>query len=303
MSVGLRRAGAVAGALGALLLSGCVVVSDTKVVADPARAAVSVPKTLQWLQGSGEAAILSRQAYREMTAYVLAAQATRQRGGAVDGAVLAPDASPTAPRWAACGDKPAAVVLDMDETAILNTGANYDGARHGDPAFDPKRWDAWEKTGAAYVEPVPGAAEALARLRAAGVTPVFITNRESANAAGAIAALATAGLGPAAHGETLFLRGDVAPGSGKDPRRQAVAARWCVLAMLGDQLGDFSDAFNARTLSVQGRRTLALTPAVAAKWGAGWFLLPNPVYGPGVAGTLDDLFPADKRWPGPSETQ
>jgi predicted secreted acid phosphatase len=97
----------------------------------------------------------------------------------------------------------------------------------------------------------------------------------------------------------MFLRGDVAPGSGKDPRRQAVAAKWCVLALMGDQLGDFNDAFNAKTLSVQDRRALAQSPALAAKWGAGWFLLPNPVYGPGIAGTLDDLFPADKRWPGP----
>jgi 5'-nucleotidase (lipoprotein e(P4) family) len=284
------------------LLSGCVIAVDNKASSVSASAPAGVPKTLQWLHGSGEAAVLARQTYRQMTAYVLAMEADRKRRRPVDSAVLVDGASPDAPRWGDCGTKPAAVVLDMDETAILNTGANYDGARQGDPAYDPKRWDAWEKTGSAFVEPVPGALEALTALRAAGVTPVFVSNRDSANAAGAIAALATAGLGPATHLQTLFLKGDVAPGSGKDPRRRAVAARYCVLAMVGDQLGDFSDAFNARTLSVQGRRVLAQAPGVAAKWGMGWFLLPNPVYGPGVAGTLDDLFPADKRWPGPSET-
>ena len=114
------------------------------------------------------------------------------------------------------------------------------------------------------------------------------------------AALAISGLGAARHGETLFLQGDIAPGSGKDPRRATVAARWCVLAMAGDQLGDFSDKFNDKSLTVQTRRALAQAPGIAARWGAGWFLLPNPLYGPGVAGTFDDIFPPGTRWPGPS---
>jgi 5'-nucleotidase (lipoprotein e(P4) family) len=303
----MRRSAAIApalaGPLAGLLLSGCVVVADNASVTRSAPVAEpGMPKTLQWLHGSGEAAVLSRQAYSQMTSYVLAAEAGRRQGRAVDGAVLQHGAAPDAPRWIACGAKPAAVVLDMDETAILNTGANFDGAKLGDRPFDAARWDAWEKAGAAYVEPVPGSVEALARLRAAGITPIFVSNRESGNAAQAAAALATAGLGPAEHLRTLFLKGDVAPGSPKDPRREAVAATWCVLALMGDQLGDFNDAFNSRALSVQGRRALAQSPGFAPRWGAGWFLLPNPVYGPGVAGTLDDLFPADKRWPGPSET-
>ena len=100
----------------------------------------------------------------------------------------------------------------------------------------------------------------------------------------------------------MFLAGDVAPGSGKDPRRAVVAAKYCVVAMAGDQLGDFSDLFNARGLEPLARRALALSPAVEGKWGHGWFLMPNPAYGPGVAGSLDQIFPAAVRWPGPSET-
>ena len=48
-----------------------------------------------------------------------------------------------------------------------------------------------------------------------------------------------AGLGPARHRETLWLQGDIAPGSAKDPRRAAVSQRYCVIAMAGDQLGAF----------------------------------------------------------------
>jgi predicted secreted acid phosphatase len=107
------------------------------------------------------------------------------------------------------------------------------------------------------------------------------------------------GIGPARHGETLFLQGDIAPGSGKDPRRAAVAGRWCVIAMAGDQLGDFSDLFNAGTLSVGERRRAAVEGPFAGLWGNGWFMLSNPVYGPGLRGGFDDVFPEDRRWSDP----
>lgn len=281
---------------GAIVLSGCVAAGHP---VPGTAAAPPVPKTLQWLHGSGEAAVLSRASYRAMTGYVIAALAARAQGRTVPTAVLAADGTPEAPRWEACGTKPAAVILDIDETSILNSGANYDGARRGDPAHDPARWADYERTGAAFVEPVPGAVEAIAAFRAAGVTPIFISNRQARYAAQAAEALKGAGLGEAVPGETLFNRPDVPAGAGKDARRAAVAARWCVLAMAGDQLGDFSDFFNASGLTVPARRARAQAAGIADRWGQGWFLLPNPVYGPGVAGGLDDLFPMDKRWPGP----
>ena len=287
--------------LGALLLAGCATTPRPEAAVAPA--APTVPKTYQWLHGSGEAAVLHATTYRAMVRYALAQLAARKAGRAIDSAVLTDGATPANPHWVSCDTKPPAVVFDMDETAILNTGANYDSARRGDPPFDAARWDAWERTGAADVEPLPGAQAGLAALRAAGITPIFISNRQRANASATLAALNSAALGPAAPGDTLFLQGDVAPGAGKDPRRAVVAARWCVLAMAGDQLGDFSDLFNAKALTVQARRQLAQSSGVADRWGAGWFLLPNPAYGPGVAGSLDDLFPADKRWTPPAETK
>ncbi|HST36630.1 MAG TPA: acid phosphatase, partial [Allosphingosinicella sp.] len=98
---------------------------------------------------------------------------------------------------------------------------------------------------------------------------------------------------------TLFLQGDVAPGSAKDPRRAEIASRYCVIAMAGDQLGDFSDLFNARSLAVPDRRRYATTQPFASLWGGGWFILSNPVYGPGLRGTFDDVFPAERRWSDP----
>jgi len=133
-------------------------------------------------------------------------------------------------------------------------------------------------------------------VRDMGVTVIFNTNRGSASAEGTAAAIAAAGLGKAAHGETLFLSGDDAMGARKDGRRWTIAAKYCVVAMAGDQLVDISDLFNANDLSVADRRQAALRGWVAQMWGQGWFVLPNPVYGSGLKGGLDDIFPADKRW-------
>ncbi len=102
-------------------------------------------------------------------------------------------------------------------------------------------------------------------------------------------------LGPARHGETLFLAGDDAMGGNKDGRRATIAARWCVVAMAGDQLGDFSDLFDAVRPATSRRAAVAVSP-LAANWGAGWFMLPNPVYGKALKGTLDEVFPPDSRW-------
>lgn len=276
-------------------LAGCAVSVGDRAAPAPVAAPqpLKVGKAFQWEHGSGEAAVLSRQTFGAMATYAIAAAQARPAASVI----LAAGATPDAPRWTACApeSKPA-VVLDMDETSILNTGANYDSVVHGEPAFDAARWAEWERDSAAYVEPVPGSVEAIARLRAAGITPIFISNRVVAYQDAAVTALANAGLGQAVPGETMFLR--TGEPSAKDPRRAAVAAKWCVVAMVGDQLGDFSDTFNIR--GVQARRALAQSPAVAGKWGQGWFLLANPMYGPGVTGTVDDLFPADKRWPQPS---
>ncbi len=249
---------------------------------------------MQYLYGSGEAAALSVQTYRALIAY--AAGAAKKRP--TDSVVLAQGATLDAPRFVPCGAKPLAAIFDVDETMLLNLGAEYDDARTG-KSFDAARWDRWEKTGVDKVAPVPGALEAVNALRALGVTVVFNSNRETRNGAQTAEAIAKAGLGRAIPGDTLFLMGDDAMGSKKDGRRWKVAAKYCVIALGGDQLGDFSDLFNAG-LSVPARRAATLAGPTAKLWGNGWFALPNPVYGSALKGGFDDIFPIDKRWEDPA---
>jgi len=278
--------------LAAVALAGCAT-AQTPAPA-PAPAAPRVPPAMQWLYGSGESGASSLQAYAAFLAYVIARAQTRPR----ESIVLAEGATLDDPRMIPCGERPLAVVLDADETAIQNLGYEYDEALSG-RSYDQERWNRWERTGANAVLAMPGAAAALRSIRNHGVTVIFNSNRMAANAAQTRAALEGAGLGPAVHGETLYLQGDHGTGSAKDPRRAAISARYCVIAMAGDQLGDFSDLFNARTLSVPDRRRHATTPPFSALWGQGWFMLSNPVYGPSIRGSFDDVFPADKRWSDP----
>ncbi|RDE06331.1 HAD family acid phosphatase [Sphingomonas aracearum] len=280
----------------ALLLSACAAPGPVKTAmsAGPAPAGGPEPAApFQYLYGSGEAAAISVQAYR-LLGFVAANESAREGGNS---AVLASTATLAAPQWVPCGNKPHAVVFDADETLILNLGIEELAARRPGP-FDAAQWDRWEKTGGNAVVAVPGAVEAVAAIRRAGATVVVNSNRDTKNAAATVAALKAAGLGDFVPGQTLFLKGDVAPGSAKDPRRAAIAARFCVVAMAGDQLGDFSDQFNAIALPV-ARRAAVQTPAIAAMWGTRWFMLPNPIYGPQLKGGYHEVFPANRRWADP----
>ncbi|WP_420137262.1 HAD family acid phosphatase [Sphingomonas sp.] len=262
----------------------------------------SVPANLhgiQYLYGSAEAAALTRQSWRMLADYVGMEIAIGDRKSVV----LASDATLANPRFVECRDKPPAIVLDVDETAILNLGAEYDDLVAQRPGFDPAAWDRWEKQGANFVVAAPGAKEALDRVRNVGVTVIFNSNRAAANAAATEDALVGVGLGPAKHGETLFLRGDDGTDSAKDGRRATIASHYCVLAMAGDQLVDFSDRFTTEPATVAERRAIADYPGIASLWGAGWFVMPNPVYGKALQGDADDIFPKDKQWRDPGPTR
>lgn len=259
--------------------------------------AVSPPTGQQWLYGSAEGAIASAQVYRSMTNYVIEQlkvdpAATRMPYRQM---ILAEGSTPDAPRFDDCGQKPFAAVFDADETLIWNVGAMRYMAEQGKD-FDPAIWNEWEKSGAGKALAMPGAIEALKAMRDAGVTIIANTNRTAANAKGTEDALRAAGLGAFKHKETLFLMGDDSTGSSKDGRRAAIAAKYCVIALAGDQLGDFAQAFNAKGISVADRKKLATNPAIAPLWGNGWFLFSNPVYGPSIRGGYDEIFTPETKW-------
>jgi 5'-nucleotidase (lipoprotein e(P4) family) len=289
-------------------LAGCATNASSPVELAAATASASpapapITTSQQWLFGSAESAVLTRQTFDALTAYALGVHRTHWNYPARRVAKVAAEppsvlleagASLAAPRFAACASKPPAVVFDADETLIWNLGSARWLAERG-RAFDPAVWAEWERTGAGKALPLPGALEAVNKLRAAGLAIIVNTNREAANVAGTVETLRTAGFGEFRHGETLFLKGDDQTGSSKDARRAVIASRYCVIAMAGDQLGDFSQGFNDRALSAAQRRALIAGPT-ASLWGRGWFMLPNPTYGPWDKITYDEAYPPETRW-------
>lgn len=292
----------------ALALSGCAVQAEQTASLTLSKEALatqigesptpnSPPTGQQWLYGSAEGAIASAQAYKAMTDYVVSNSKPSTSAMHTEWLqnVLSPGSSPDNPKFDNCNGKPFAAIFDADETLIWNVGAMRYMAERGKD-FDPAIWNEWEKTGAGKALAMPGAVEALSAMRAAGVTIIANTNRTAANATGTEDSLRAVGLGEFKHGETLYLMGDDATGSSKDGRRASIAAKYCVIALAGDQLGDFTQAFNAKGLSVLDRKKLAMHPAIAELWGNGWFLFSNPVYGPSIRGGFDEIFTPETKW-------
>jgi len=278
-----------------LLLAGCAS-APAKVATTPPpppapapAEAAKPPVALQYLYGSPEAAVAVRATNARIADYGV----WRIRERPKDSVVLAPGATMDTPAFEPCGDKPFAAVFDADETLIWNLGPMRVFAQSG---YDPKIWDQWEKTGAGKAVAMPGTVEMVTRLRTAGITVIANTNRSAANAKGSEDTLRAAGLGEFKHGETLFLMGDYADGSSKDGRRGAIASKYCVIILGGDQLGDFSQQFNVKDLPAAQRMALATSAGATALWDKGWFLFPNPVYGPWEKLGWDDAFPSDKNW-------
>lgn len=257
--------------------------------------AVSPPTGQQWLYGSAEGAIASAQVYKAMTTFVLDKAKNRPKNSVIVDENVLVVLHGENPAFLPCGTKPLAAVFDADETLIWNVGAMRYMAEQGKD-FDPAIWDQWEKTGAGKAVAMPGAIDALKVMRSAGVTIIANTNRTAANAKGTEDALRAAGLGEFKHGETLHLMGDTPGGSSKDGRRGMIASKYCVVAMAGDQLGDFRQMFNGKDLTVKSRTALANGALFENLWGNGWFLFSNPVYGPSIRGGYDEIFPADAKW-------
>lgn len=205
--------------------------------------------------------------------------------------------------------KPAAVVLDLDETVIDNSGYQAYCAKV-DTGYSSKTWDAWvdfqginKNAGPA----LPGAPEFLAKAEAMGVTPIYISNRLKGQEEATIKVLARNGINVENIDDRLALRYPpdaetdhensvikkigiaadsaqaltITKGEGhKEARRLEASKKFDVIAYFGDQLGDFNAYIAPAKItasSFKGRKDKA--NEYKSYWGTTWFMLPNPLYG------------------------
>lgn len=161
-----------------------------------------------------------------------------------------------------------AVVVDVDET-ILDNSRFQAGLIVNREAFNSKAWIDWCNSNRASA--IPGAVEFLKYAASRGVRVFYVTNRGVPEKAGTLANLEQQGF-PGVSEETLVVRTDV---SSKEPRRQKISERYRIVLLCGDNLADFSNAFEGKTIEERN----AAVDAARQRFGTQFIVLPNPMYG------------------------
>jgi acid phosphatase len=164
--------------------------------------------------------------------------------------------------------------------------------------FDAKIWAAW--TAERRSKALPGAVEFLSHARRRGVSVFYITNRDVSEEAATRTNLRKQGLPLQSFGgeelsDNILSRGERPEWtSDKSSRRAAVARRFRVLLLLGDDLNDFLSGVRTDV----GAR-LEKTLPYESWWGSKWFMLPNPMYG----SWEDSLYNFDRAMPASRVTE
>jgi len=247
-----------------LLLNACTSTS-VETDAEPERA-------LLWAASSAEYQALSRQAY---------GQATRDLPR-----LVADESWSALPGRAGDSGKPAAVILDIDETVVSGVDMELTLL-----PFNTVRQYEWGLTHQTI--PIRGVTEFVNAAQDSGVEVFFVTNRpcEPRNDTddrciqeqGVVDLVAEIGIQTdREHVLMAFERPEW--NKEKVSRREHVAESHRVIMLFGDDFGDFVACSRAepgapcKTAATRESRLEALE-AYKDYWGNGWYILPNPMYG------------------------
>ena len=247
-----------------LLLTAC---ATAPAVAPPVQTEASVDRarnpllySVVWLQTSGEYRALSLQAFSAAETALVRALADPGWTAAVE-------------QPSAAAALPPAVIVDIDETVLDNSPFEARLIEDGG-SFTPETWAAWVEERSA--DPIPGAVDFARQAAARGVTMIYVSNRDAEGETATRDNLIRLGFPVSDATDTVLLRGELEEWkeSDKGTRRAWVAQRYRIIAMIGDDLGDFLP--NAR-VSRQERE--AMVDRYRDWWGTRWFVIPNPMYG------------------------
>ncbi len=182
--------------------------------------------------------------------------------------------------------KPVAIVTDIDETFLDNSPYAVEMAKRGQ-VFDEASWLEWTSKGDA--KPLMGSQDFFNYAASKGVTIFYITNRNQNDKAGTIANLKKYNY-PMADEEHVIVRQS---DSSKETRRLKVSETHEIVMLLGDNLSDFSKAFDKKT---EEQRSEAVRNN-AKEFGKKFIVLPNVNYGDWESAIFDykrDWTPAQK---------
>jgi 5'-nucleotidase (lipoprotein e(P4) family) len=163
---------------------------------------------------------------------------------------------------------PRAIIVDIDETVLDNSPANAYGVKNG-TGFNIKDWYAWGEMRKAKA--VPGAVDFLNYAVSKGVKIFYVSNRDEVQKQATIDNLTNAGFKDVSAANVMLRQKD----STKEPRRLEIAAKYRIVMLMGDNLDDFSNVFERK--SVIDR--FAETDKARELWGKRFIVLPNAMYG------------------------
>lgn len=163
--------------------------------------------------------------------------------------------------------KPRALVFDIDETVLDNSPYEAKCALEG--ISYPEKWNDW--CNLAQAKAIPGALDFINDAHKKGVAIFYISNRKVELFEGTKKNLLQEGF-PLTDDSFLLMRTD---SNSKESRRQTVLAAYHIAMLFGDNLADFSMAFDGT--DAKGR--MAVTDSLRYEFGNRFIVLPNTMYG------------------------
>lgn len=213
-----------------------------------------------WMQTSAEYRVLAQLAYAQAEA-------------ALDKALADPTWTAAVEQTEDFRNLPPAIILDLDETVLDNTG--FDGGLIRDKTpYSRDRWERWIKQ--ANAPAVPGALDFLEYAKAKGVIIFFVTNRSHKHEEFTRLNLLRLGVALPSGIDTVLSVGEEPYDwpANKTTRRLFLAKHFRVLLLIGDDLEDFVSMEG--TVPSERRR---IADSHRTRWGTSWLLIPNPLYG------------------------
>jgi len=167
-----------------------------------------------------------------------------------------------------CPGEKYAIVTDLDETIVDNSYSEAENILKGKD-YEASGWKEWVEKASATA--IPGAVEFLQWAAANDVAIFYVSNRRVEDIPATVKNLKRLNLPYASDDHMLFLS-DV---STKEPRRQAVAAGYNIVLLLGDNLNDFSVLFEKKGIPERKEAVDKLQQ----EWGRRFIVIPNSIYG------------------------
>lgn len=160
-----------------------------------------------------------------------------------------------------------AIVLDIDETVLDNSP--YEAQLILKDILYPEQWAGWISTSSA--EAIPGALDFVKYAAEKGMDIYYITNRKESEKQATINNLKKLDF-PFADTDHVLTRQE---SSSKKDRRETVAANHRIVLLIGDNLNDFTEIFENKTVSER----FELTDSLREEFGRQFIMLPNVMYG------------------------